>query len=613
MHSLLQSLHLIPPFFMPSLRSLVTSAAFSPVRSWPFSEGLSFRSLGGFLLGLLKAPTLYVYLHAYLRPIVEVRLYRLIRRRLPKPCLADEHSLRVAYENDLIDWMLPNLGRRSIEENGRSQLTLFEDVAYEVYAFGRWVMSFFVSGRRSGSERKKKLRTREVRMQSLRHRIEELQSELGAAQTRTRLLPQPTTETAQSTRAQTGSRYSGSTRTNAPNQTSLPQVPIESLFNMDQVFPHEENRISQSPLEMGEEYFADISSVAPPPTTSPPHGPTNAVLQTADEAVPNGRNSRSNTLTSPMSSPETSHPTSPRVRASLIHQSSDIITMQLELLTNRNGQSQNSTNAAVRDEGAGPSQGEVPYDRRSITEFLDTLVASQNANPAVGQNTAGIGGGFGLPDATDPTAPVARDDRPIPAPESQQPQGTDQSNPISDPVIEMPATSFDNESPEIAEEPPPDYDVFDQTPEADLGFEDQQDLETRPPPSRSTARPRSTSMNYAPLGHRVTVLSAHPVDSVASHMASILANVLFIPLESVFLRSLASAYLSSPGSYSSLRHDILPMGAWAGGGSVGSRLAYMGKLIILTGMQVAINCGAWSTITGVVTYIGRRYCGWGTL
>lgn len=113
--------------------------------------------------------------------------------------------------------------------------------------------------------------------------------------------------------------------------------------------------------------------------------------------------------------------------------------------------------------------------------------------------------------------------------------------------------------------------------------------------------------------HRVTILSCLPVDSLATHLASIATTVIFMPLESLYLRSLAASYLSSTSAPSILRSDIIPMRAWAGGGSRSDALVYMGKLMLMVGMHAAVNASLWGIVSGSAMRIGRRFCGWGTL
>jgi hypothetical protein len=90
-------------------------------------------------LRLLASPGVLTFIYAfYLRPALEERIYRLIRRQVPKPILADELSIRVAFEENLVEWVVPTLGRRADEETRRAKLTLFQDMQCELVAFREW-------------------------------------------------------------------------------------------------------------------------------------------------------------------------------------------------------------------------------------------------------------------------------------------------------------------------------------------------------------------------------------------------------------------------------------------------------------------------------------------
>jgi hypothetical protein len=127
----------------------------------------------------------------------------------------------------------------------------------------------------------------------------------------------------------------------------------------------------------------------------------------------------------------------------------------------------------------------------------------------------------------------------------------------------------------------------------------------------NTTQPQITGSTTA--AHRVTILSALPVDSLASHLSSMLTTALFAPLEAFYLRSLASSYLSAAGASGALRADVYKLGAWGGGPWGDDRLAYMGKLALMFGLQAAVNASVWGVISGTAIRIGRRWCGWGTL
>ncbi|OJJ41100.1 hypothetical protein ASPWEDRAFT_245001 [Aspergillus wentii DTO 134E9] len=611
MYSLLQSLHLVHPYAIPGAQLFIPFGELASVQLPPLPTDLSAGSLSTFALGLVKTPALLVYFYVYLRPILEIRLYRLIRRRLPKPSLADELSIRVAFENDLIDWMVPTLGRRSEEENRRNHLTFWEDVAYELSVFRGWVSSWFGSWSRQTDQ--SAAPPKEERIESLRHCIEELQSELGAAQSRTHLLQQQSNEPPR-TPEQAPRGYDEGARTSSPGPTVSVQTPeLGSVFNGDQLLSNEENRMSHSPDQMSGDYFSEMAPLgrarSAPSTGDASRPPTNQGPNRGEEVVGSRRNSRSNTLFSRPSSPETSPPTSPRVRASLIHQNSDIITMQLELLGNRNSQNQNQLNprTGIENEGIRPT-GSPTDRRRSITEFLDNILSNQGQNLSAIMNSDGIDSD-GLSNLTTGATPVVGDSLAVSEIQSPHPNTVPEQPPV-EPPSEAPVSNRANILPNGVEETSQE-EAHDPAPEETI-FDNHSELEQRPPTSNSHI-PQQPTTNVPSLAHRVTILSSHPVDSLASHLASMITTVLFIPLESLYLRSLASSYLSSTGSSALLHSDVRGLGVWGGGGSRSDTLAYMGKLALMMGVQAAVNASVWGVISGTAIKIGRKFCGWGTL
>lgn len=585
---------------MPSASFFVPFGELAPTKLLSLPTNLSFGSVAKLCLDILKTPSLLVYLYVYLRPIFEIRLYRLIRRQLPKPSLADELSIRVAFENDLIDWMVPTLGRRSEEENRRGNLTLYEDIKYELSVLRNWALSWFDFKRGQTPSRAGNASQREERIESLRQCIEELQNELGAAQTRTNQVrserPQPLAE-------RTPGNEEARASSIAPN-LSVQTSALGTSFDGDRILQNEEHRVSQSPDAMSTDIFSDVPPLEGARDVASneheTHQPANAGLP-RDQDAENQRISRSNTLFSRSSSPETSPPTSPRVRASLIHQNSDIITMQLELLGNRNAHGQGQARLRPRNASEGINLGESAADRRSVSEFLDSLLANPEQNLATIMNDAvdsdalsnvTAGASQILPDA--PSAP------------------TSQSQPAGGPAID----GVDALVPGLANILP---DNTEQTLEEALNdplgpeFDDENRSNPELPAPAPNAHPRQLTGPPGSPAHRVTILSSHPVDSLASHLASMLTTVIFLPLESLYLRSLASSFLSWRGFSPALRSDVRALGAWGGGGSRKDILAYVGKMALMMSMQAAVNASVWGVISGAAIRIGKKFCGWGSL
>ncbi|KAE8412488.1 hypothetical protein BDV36DRAFT_271484 [Aspergillus pseudocaelatus] len=606
-YSLLQSLHLVHPYSFPGIRFLAPFGELTTVLFPPLPPAFTLQSLGDFCLSFLKAPPLLVYLYVYLRPVIEIRLYRLIRRRLPKPTLADELSIKVAFENDLIDWMAPTLGRRSEEENRRNNLSLLEDLMCELKFLQSWVLSWFgfkMQRTSAAPEQAAESRRRREWLESLPMSVEQLQNE---RQNRTRRLqqavPPAPEEVVQAHEA---------ARSGQPSTPVTAPVPDSGFdFSGDRVLSNEEDPIHQSPAQMSTSGLSEMvplsrtSDITPATDGSPA---VNTEAHDENDAHEGQRNSRSNTLFSRQSSPETSSPTSPHVRASLIHQNSDIITMQLELLGNRNAQNQGQLRPRPGNDIDFPTSNGETGHRRSITELLDTILTHQNQSLSTIVHSDAVDSD-GLSNMTPGASPENGEDVLGLGSQNQQQAGETGVFTAESPV-EGPSSSLANILPESVEEPPSQEDTRNHPSEAEPTGENDFESGIYPRISDQIAREGPSEHTDSSTAHRITILSSHPVDSLASHLASMITTVLFIPLESLYLRSLASSYLSSTASSAA---NVRALGAWGGGGSRSDTLAYMGKLALMLGMHAAVNAGVWGVISGTAIRIGRRFCGWGTL
>ena len=573
----------------------------------PLPPVFTLQSLSDFCLSFLKAPPLLVYLYVYLRPVIEIRLYRLIRRRLPKPTLADELSIKVAFENDLIDWMAPTLGRRSEEENRRNNLSLFEDLMCELKFLQSWVLSWFGSKMQRTSaapEQAAESRRRREWLESHPMSVEQLQNE---RQNRTRRLQQAVPPAPEEVIQAHEAARSGQPST--PITAPVPDSGFD--FSGDRVLSNEEDLIHQSPAQMSTGGLSEMvplgrtSDITPATDDSPA---VNTEAHGENDAHEGQRNSRSNTLFSRQSSPETSSPTSPHVRASLIHQNSDIITMQLELLGNRNAQNQGLLRPRPDNDIDFPTSNGETGHRRSITELLDTILTHQNQSLSTIVHSDAVDSD-GLSNMTPGASPENGEDALGLVSQNQQQAGEPGDFTAGYPV-EGPSSSLANILPESVEEPPSQEDTRNHPSEAEPTGENDFDSGIYPRISDQNAREGPSEHTDSSTAHRITILSSHPVDSLASHLASMITTVLFIPLESLYLRSLASSYLSSTASSAA---NVRALGAWGGGGSRSDMLAYMGKLALMVGMHAAVNAGVWGVISGTAIRIGRRFCGWGTL
>lgn len=624
MYSILQTLSIIPPKAIPSLQLLIPFGEESLIRLPDLPKDLSAAAIAGFLLRLLASPGVLTFLYAfYLRPVLEERIYRLIRRQVPKPVLADELSIRVAFEENLVEWVVPTLGRRADEETRRAKLTLLEDVQCELAAFREWLFSLFGLFSGNSSSQQAMAAANQERIETLRNSIESLRHELEEVQLRNDhtgegLLAPFTRPPGPMPRRNTIDLGQAGLAT-LPEGASLDDG--EMRFDIPQVLTNE-NRMSQSPGEMSNDFFSEMATIG---RTSAPSQSTVSNTQSLPsnsqqtEVTSRGRqNSRSNTLFSRPSSPETSPPTSPRVRASLIHQSSDIITMQLELLGNRTRSARNPASVSsshiprLGTNNTGLRRSSA-VDRRSIADFLEALILSQAQQQAAESPTSGTQDDLSNLVA-EPSAATGHDPHLI---ENELQNGIGDGESSNQELVGHAAAGISqsvvqNILPDGVEEPS-DLDAHPLPPSSAIAATQDLSSEVIEQSNASTSQVPAPSAYPSSNAHRVTLLSAHPVDSLASHLAVILSNLILAPLESLCHRSLAHSYLATHASSTAQLSDLHPPNLWFGGVSWVDIGAYTGRIILMRGMQAALRAGVWGFLVGSTMRIGRKFCGWGSL
>ncbi|KAJ5614251.1 hypothetical protein N7528_007905 [Penicillium herquei] len=625
MYSMLQTLSLVPSNTLPSLKLLIPFGETSLFRLPHLPRDLSIPSIGGFFIQLLTSPGVLTYVYAFhLRPELEERIYRLIRRQLPKPTLADELSIRVAFEENLVEWVVPTLGRRSEEETRRAKLTLMQDIKQEIISLRGWVFSLFGLLSSKTFNPQGPAPVDHERLETLRTSIESLQQELEAARVRRSrglLGLDPDFIPDRPDEGPEDHDIAGMSSFDLPPIMESAETSGTDLdLGLTQVLTNE-NRMSQSPGEMSNDFFSEMATAGR--TSAPSHASRSqsqpSVAQQGDESR-NRHVSRSNTLFSRPSSPETSPPTSPRVRASLIHQSSDVITMQLELLGNRNRNPQNQAqvprNPTLRPFARGHSALRPTSnlgDRRSIADFLEALILSQAQQQAAQQPS--------LEEPEDQSRVDAQTTQPggqeILTVESQPPPLLQEAMEDNVPDVEAAALeehaipNVPNILPVGVEEP--NDDDFSSLPPLMETSEVDDILPNPTLPPISQARQNFSSTDQPTIAHRVTLLSAHPVDSLASHLASVITTIILTPLESLYIRSLAHSFLSIRPSSAARVSDLHSVGLWFGGNTWADAFAYCGRVVLMRGMQAALRAGVWGFLVGSTMRIGRKFCGWGTL
>ena len=118
----------------------------------------------------------------------------------------------------------------------------------------------------------------------------------------------------------------------------------------------------------------------------------------------------------------------------------------------------------------------------------------------------------------------------------------------------------------------------------------------------------------------MTALTLHSSNALSGHFAVVLASLIGMPLESIFLRSLSRSFIASrtPVSGSSwLNRQIYPLNTWF---SLGLRpsgwrgvLDYGSKVLLCMGLDIVIGLEVWRIGGNAAWWAGRNWFGWGRL
>ena len=124
--------------------------------------------------------------------------------------------------------------------------------------------------------------------------------------------------------------------------------------------------------------------------------------------------------------------------------------------------------------------------------------------------------------------------------------------------------------------------------------------------------------------YRVTGLSCFPARFMAQILAEQITELLCLPLDAMFARSVFLSFCASPRSpfahtvnAGDGRSGILPMGSWFGpglkhGGWKGVA-DYAGKIFLVWGLDLGCRFIVWEIATGLMWWKGLRRYGWRTL
>ncbi|KAL8808343.1 MAG: hypothetical protein Q9182_000163 [Xanthomendoza sp. 2 TL-2023] len=119
--------------------------------------------------------------------------------------------------------------------------------------------------------------------------------------------------------------------------------------------------------------------------------------------------------------------------------------------------------------------------------------------------------------------------------------------------------------------------------------------------------------------YHVTGLSTLLANAMTLSLSTAITDMLLLPLDALFVRSVALAYLDTAGAGAShaamgLRDEIYPLGSWLGIGlRGGSPWEYARKIALCFGVEMLLRCTAWQITAGATWWVGRKCYRWGQL
>lgn len=135
------------------------------------------------------------------------------------------------------------------------------------------------------------------------------------------------------------------------------------------------------------------------------------------------------------------------------------------------------------------------------------------------------------------------------------------------------------------------------------------------------ATPSQSTLRVQILYDHITTLTTYPANSMASSLATRLTTILLLPLEALFVRSVARAFLSSPAASAGAqaaamrwKSEVYPLGGWFGSGLQGGWRGmgdYVSKMVLVQGLEMGIQAAVWQVCVGMGWFIGRKWYGWG--
>lgn len=142
------------------------------------------------------------------------------------------------------------------------------------------------------------------------------------------------------------------------------------------------------------------------------------------------------------------------------------------------------------------------------------------------------------------------------------------------------------------------------------------------PPSPLSASGGPKSNAYYPY-YRITTLTGQAAASMAQYLSGYITDILLLPLEALYVRSVALSFLSPPAANAGAKAaaerwkgEVYPLGGWFGVGLRGGWRGvadYASKMVLVQGVEMGINVAAWQVSVGFTWWVGRKWFGWGRL
>jgi hypothetical protein len=115
--------------------------------------------------------------------------------------------------------------------------------------------------------------------------------------------------------------------------------------------------------------------------------------------------------------------------------------------------------------------------------------------------------------------------------------------------------------------------------------------------------------------HRVTQLTVHSSTTLSVQLAFVLSSAILMPLESMYLRSVARSFLAGQGISAARINDLVYPSVRYGlrGQDWKGMMMYSGQVLLCFGVETALRLYFWRICGSISLWWGRSKFGWGRL